>query len=296
VAASFLSLLVNPYLWRLPLFLFQTATIPRPEIIEWKPLSLTTAPGLLYLLLIGTGVWSLVRTTKTRQPVILFVLTATVLLPFLAVRHLSLFALAYVVFLSEHLANAWSRPQEGAQSAGSAHLGSQRTRRILTGLHVLGVVALVAVSASRLDCLPLKQFEMPSQAIGMLKASGVKGNLAIFFDYGEYALWHLKDDVHVSMDGRRETVYPDSIYREALRFQAGVGDWDSVLDDWPTDMALVPILMPTYNLLKLKAGWSLAHEDDLVALFVHDSWPGAATLLETTPPALASRGEGLCFP
>ena len=57
---------------------------------------------------------------------------------------------------------------------------------------------------------PDQSFPVPARAIGLLEQSGVEGNLAVYFDWGEYAIWHLQPGIKVGMDGRRETVYPDS--------------------------------------------------------------------------------------
>ena len=120
--------------------------------------------------------------------------------------------------------------------------------------------------------------------------------MAVHFDYGQYAIWFLAPEFKVSMDGRRETVYPDSVYAAALRFQNGTGRWDEVLDDHPTDIALVPRRGSTYNLLVLKPQWQLLHEDRLVGMFARSSWPGSEAVLAQEPPAIPADGAGRCFP
>ena len=136
----------------------------------------------------------------------------------------------------------------------------------------------------------------PLRAVRLLREAGVEGHLAVHFSYGEYAIWHLYPAVRVSMDGRRETVYPDSVYQEALRFQTGVGVWDDVLRKHQTHMALVPKSTPTYNLLSLDPAWTAAYGDTLVGLFVHEGWAGADRLDGVTPPPLPADGAGSCFP
>jgi hypothetical protein len=305
LTASTLALLLNPYLWELPHFLFRTATVPRPDISEWRPLSLTTIPGLLYLVLIGSGAFVLLRTRRERRPPTLLVLLVTALLPLTAIRHLSLFALTFAVFLAGHIADVWS--QRASQSRSGPPGGSRPARLAIVGLNFFAALVMVAASISRVACIPINEHSaigLPARAVGLLLKAGTEGNLAIFFDYGEYAIWHLNDRIKVSMDGRRETVYPDSIYREALLFQAGVGPWDDVLEKrWddvlekrPTDMALVPRALPTFNLMKLKPGWKLAHQDSLVGLFVRGGWVPGERLTATEPPAVSYNGRGMCFP
>jgi hypothetical protein len=298
LAASTLALMLNPYLWELPHFLFRTATVPRPDISEWRPLSLTTLPGLAYLTLVGAGAFVLLRTRRERRPPTLLVLMVTALLPLTALRHISLFALTFAVVLAEHIADVWSRGTRSRLPGGPPG-GSRQARLAIVGLNFFAALVMVAASFSRFACIPIKEdsaIGLPARAVGLLQKAGTEGNLAIFFDYGEYAIWHLKDRIKVSMDGRRETVYPDSIYREALRFQSGVGAWDDVLEKRPTDMALVPRRLPTYNLLKLKPGWELAHQDSLVALFVRGGWVPGEHLTATEPPPVAYDARGMCFP
>ncbi len=297
LAASTLALLFNPYLWELPAFLFRTATVPRPDISEWRPLSLTTIPGLLYLFLVGSGAFVVLRTQRERRPPILLVLLVTALLPLTAIRHLSLFALTFAVFLAPYIADVWSK--RAAQSRSGPPGGSRQARLAIVGLNFLAAIVMIAASISRVVCIPINEHSaigLPARAVGLLLKAGTEGNLAIFFDYGEYAIWHLNSRIKVSMDGRRETVYPDSIYREALRFQSGVGAWDDVLEKHPTDMALVPRALPTFNLLTLKPGWELAHEDSLVGLFVRAGWGPGEHLTATEPPRVSYSGRGLCFP
>lgn len=226
----------------------------------------------------------------------MFALACVTILPLVSLRHLPLFALTFAIFLAEHIADTWAQLASSREAAPRGERHSRRHRAVLAGATIFAALVLAASTIPSLACIPVKQKRYPTRAIALLSDSGVKGNLAVYFDYGEYAIWHLRDRVLVSMDGRRETVYPDSVYSEALRFQRGVGAWDDVLDKRPTDMALVKTSLPTFNLLKLKPGWELVYEDKLVGLFVRQAWPGAAQLLSTPARPMAADGENICFP
>ncbi len=41
--------------------------------------------------------------------------------------------------------------------------------------------------------------------------------------WSEYVIWHLNPGIKVSIDGRRETVYPDTIYDKYKDFHFGIG-------------------------------------------------------------------------
>ncbi|GAH50681.1 unnamed protein product, partial [marine sediment metagenome] len=82
------------------------------------------------------------------------------------------------------------------------------------------------------------------------------------FNWGEYVIWHLGPGIKVSVDGRRETVYPKDVYDANLSFVSGGNEWSEVIDDYDTNMALITKNGLTYNLMKTITGWELIYEDD----------------------------------
>jgi hypothetical protein len=95
--------------------------------------------------------------------------------------------------------------------------------------------------------------------------------------------------VKVSIDGRRETVYPPDVYSESIMFESGLGAWDDVLTRRPTDLALVSKRFPTFNLMRLRPGWTLLFEDGLAGLFAREGSSLAERIRRTPPPALLDR-------
>ena len=85
-------------------------------------------------------------------------------------------------------------------------------------------------SLPQMGCIRVEPnyFAFPARAVAFLRASGIRGNMAVPFDWGEYVLWHLGPGVKVSIDGRRETVYSDEAYRESRDFERGSGVWDAL--------------------------------------------------------------------
>jgi hypothetical protein len=109
-------------------------------------------------------------------------------------------------------------------------------------------------------------------------------------------LWYLGPQVQVSIDGRRETVYTDAVYRENLDFMLGQGDWDRLADRPETELALVHRRRPVFDLMKQRPDWVLAYEDALSAIFVREGSPLAARLQQAAAPSLPPDGKGLSFP
>jgi len=117
-----------------------------------------------------------------------------------------------------------------------------------------------------------------------------------FFDWEEYAIWHLAPRVGVGMDGRRETVYPDAAYRDYLSWTSGRGDWNLYLALGPADMARVPGDRAGYNLLDHSPAWERAYQDEMAALFARRDFLGAALLCSTTPSDVPTDERGMSFP
>jgi len=267
VLLSVLATLVNPYGMRLWIFL-RTALEPRAEIVEWKPVELASVEGAFFTILMTAAIGGLLAVPRGRRGrlAVPLVLT-TALLPLLSRRHTPFLALATMVLLGRPLADAVARlwrarfPETG--------VSSHRHWRIGAVLLLGPALVLTAMSLPRLRYI--KVFDhFPVRAVALLKASAVTGNLAVEFNWGEYVLWHLGPALRVSMDGRRETVYSREVYREAMRFLEGVGAWDDLLKRPETDLVLVGRTVPTFNLLRLSAGWRLVYEDNLGGVFARE--------------------------
>ena len=260
LAAAPLACLLNPYVTGLPLFLLRTATVARPEISEWKPLVLTSALGLFFLMTLVLSVTALIFSRRPRNLTTMVLFAVAALLPFMAERHLPLFALTTLVFCGEHIGDVWSSNFKQIEL-------DDRVRVWLAPPVAAAGVLMLAIALSSSGRIPIRA-PFPLGAVSLLKQSGVAGNLAVDFTWGQYVIWHLGPRVQVSMDGRRETVYPDEIYRQNLEFMFGVGDWDALLTEHPTELVLTNKGFAAYNLVSLSADWYLAYEDSISALFV----------------------------
>lgn len=132
-------------------------------------------------------------------------------------------------------------------------------------------------------------------AVAVLRAAGVSGDVAVEFDWGECVLWHLGPSVRVSVHGRRETVYSEDPYVKNLSFVFGAGEWDALLRDYPTDLALIASQRPTRNLLELDPEWVIAYVDSVSAIAVRNESPLLPRIVSVG--ATAGTGEsGTCFP
>jgi hypothetical protein len=260
--------LINPYGSDLLLFLLRTATVARPEITDWQPLKITSLLGIIYLLVLTVSILGLVFSSKKRSFGMIIIFGILAILPIIAIRHLQLFSIGVIMISGEHVWHAWDRLRPKVE----------RTRQIsarMAGLPMFAAIIMILLYPPVFSEIPISEDDItyPTENVSLIKQSGITGNLAIEFNWGEYVIWHLGPHVKVSMDGRRETVYSDDIYRKHLNYYYGIGDWDSLLDEHKTDIALVDRSAATYNLLNLRSDWILIHEDAASALYVPKDSP-----------------------
>jgi hypothetical protein len=288
--------LLNPFGLNLWSFLLETAFGSRPDITEWQPLVLITSFGLAYAALVALALWSLIHSRRPRPASLMAVLVITTLLPLVAIRHTPLAALAIMVIAGEHIGDAWDR---WVSSRSASRSRNRLAEAWFPAAALVAALLLVTSALPRFSCIritPAIGGSYPARAVKLIKESGVAGNLAIDFDWGEYALYNLSPAVKVSMDGRRETAYSRRIYLENLAFRFGQGNWDAVLENPETHMALVKTGLATFNLMKLEPGWRLIYRDQLAALFAREGLPIVGVLERTAVPDRPPDGAGLCVP
>lgn len=266
VAVTFAATGLNPYGWGLLAFLLRTATVPRPEIIEWNPLRVTAPYGIIYTAILAVAVvgWVFSRVEKKWPLVALFGVIS--LLPFSATRHTPLAVVAGVILAGPHIGDALRRLAEAGPASSRRRMAALPAWAL--ALPLIGLTVLVVAAAERPVLIPVSDQEYPVQAVKLLAASGVEGNLVNQFNWGEYIMWHLGPKVKVMMDGRREWIYSDEVYQRYLSFQNGSGDWDRLLREYPADVALLQEGSTAFNLFRLKSEWQQVYHDGVASIFV----------------------------
>lgn len=290
--------LVSPYGLELLEFLLTTATVPRTDITEWRPLPLRSGFGMVWLAGSALTTWALLRADRRPGPEALAVLIVAILLPLTAVRHFPLTFIAVAALGADSFASLWGTGAAAGDRENRTATRSPRSGWIGAGLTVLAAVVLLRIGED-LECIrmgPELGISYPVRATAWLQESGVRADMATYFTYGEYLIWHLSPRIRVGMDGRRETVYPDSIYRAYLDFQHGTDDWDRFLAFGDPQLALFPTGMPADNLLGLHPRWTVVLEDSVARVHALRGSAAEAALRDTPVPELPPSGEGLCFP
>ena len=115
--------------------------------------------------------------------------------------------------------------------------------------------------------VPRSQY--PLSAIAFIREHGLRGNLLVFFDWGELCLWELPQCA-VSLDGRWETCYPRDLIPEHWKFYNGQPVDRKILDIGKADLALLPADLAGTLALSREPGWHVVYYDKLAVVLVRD--------------------------
>ncbi len=178
---------------------------------------------VLALILLVAG-W---RCVGKKSPAGLIMLALTAFLGWRSQRHAPFFGVAALAFAGPfleatlaRLAGRWPRVwREGSLLSAVA------------ALYLLLAVAVAIVFLPQASLCTLAPVgHVPVRETDILMHGAATGNLAVPFRWGGYAGWRLYPRVKVSIDGRYETVYPDSTFELSDDFYEKRGlQWDRLI-------------------------------------------------------------------
>jgi hypothetical protein len=278
--------LLTPYggdLWR---FLWSTVRTSRSHIADWRPVYADPNNLFCWLVVLLTALLSMWRVRGRVDSGFLSILLLLCAATLRIGRVDALFAISVVMFLGPSFGRA---PRETA---------SPTWRPSIAAMAALILLAGPAVFARRVSCigpysttpgLLARLVNARPGVVGMpeREAAAVlrqqRGRLLVFFDWGEYAIWHFPD-LKVSFDGRRETVYSDALIEQHAQFYGGS---TALARLWQPDVIWLPTSLATVGLLE-REGWHAAFRGPVSTVLV----PHAVNTLIDTKPETECR----CFP
>ena len=161
----------------------------------------------------------------------------------------------------------------------------------------LGAALFALASLPHFGAIIVRPWELPVAPVKWLAQTQVSGNMVTFFDWGEYAIWQLSPRIKVSMDGRRETIYPRTVYDEDQQLLFGIGRWDALLARGSPSLVLMSRNFAADNLLRQSPEWHVAYADERCTLFVRAGSQQERSLQAHRPPPLPVPDEArLSFP
>jgi hypothetical protein len=266
--------LINPYginLWKATA---EALYIPRPTFPEWAPVNWADGSYPGYKVLVGLGLllflWKMRArwNVKTVDWLALAALGGGLAISLRHARHTSLFAILAGVFFPA----IW-RSLPGPPWAMPWNEGLKRLARSARALSSVALPFLVAVFLWPPDGVRviLPRESCPVGAVRYLQARDVRGRLLVPFNYGSYALWHLREHMRVSIDGRFDLVYTLESYEENRRFFQAEGSWREYLKGGRHDAILCPRNASVVPLLRVTDGWKEVYSDGQTVVFLPSS-------------------------
>jgi hypothetical protein len=231
VTSSLGATLVNPYgigLWQ---FLGSTVRPHRADIGEWLPLTWSDpVSSWVPVVAISTLAVALTARAATRPraevgAVLLLLLAGSIRVN----RVAPLMVFPALALLGSSLRLVWTtaKPVSVPTLGGAA---------VLFAPVVVALVAAAGISARALECFPIRDGWAPDRAAAA-HLQGLSGRLLTTFDWGQYAIWHFGPALRVSIDGRRETVYSDTVVQGHLAFERGERDGQTMVAALSPDYA-----------------------------------------------------------
>lgn len=267
--ASAAVLLINPYGFELVRWLAQSVMWTQRHIGEWNPVAFGWDHAAFFFcaaLAAAAFLWS-------RRPAALWEFAAIIVLAALAfrsARNTPLFCLATLAFVPPHLADVLQRFRrhfERFEKLGTNPSVQNFLIAVLALVSAGIVAATFTLHKERAWTMEAPCAEYPVSAVQFIREHELRGNLLVFFDWGELCIWELPDSP-VSIDGRLDTCYPRAVFD---------AQWD-LYNDRPSeavaqliqraDYALLPANMLGALALVQKDRWQPVYVDNLAVVLV----------------------------
>jgi hypothetical protein len=250
-----LATLINPYGYRMWTFLNTTVGLQRTDIKEWLPVY-DLGPGMVVLWCILTAVAVIVLVVshprpKLRSSVVVLTLAFA---SFRVSRLIGFYAISLPILFAPHLTTAWEFVRRTRE-----HERTQRPTALATTVVVLCGIVIFAPGVwkmfGNLGRVYMQEDWLPEPTIARFVAdSDLKGRMLIWFDWGEYAIWHFNPSIKVSIDGRRETIYSDAVLRKHLAFFFALPEGRHYASELSPDYIWLPVRLPIVSILR-DEGW-----------------------------------------
>lgn len=270
---SCLALLINPYGYKLWIFLYQDLTVPR-LITEWQPIPLISWKFLSFKILTLLFLASLLLPTRKATWQIIVILIA-VFFGFKEQRHSVLPAIIMAPYLYRQFTPAKINFKKyDLEFTAATHMTIQTTLILFICFQLYG--AFFKYWSNDFKIL-VEPNAYPVHAVRFMNMNGISGKIQTPFDWGEYLIWKMPTS-KVSVDGRFTTAYPRKILDMNQNFSLGRPGWKQILEEFPPDIILTAKNERAHKLLVEEKDWIKIYEDPLSMIFLPKANPPGAAL------------------
>ena len=210
--------LLNPYSYRLPMWLIESLGSPRIEITDWSNGQLATLVGMKFWCLIAVAGFAVVLTRKSHDFVQLAILGITLWQALSHFRHVPFFTLLCGFWLGPHLQSALNRVQQRADSIQSSLVVTGYKRQLAVACTLLLLIAGVGFQINgRLSQIKVDRSVYPVDALAFLNEHQINGKVVVTYNWAQYTIAAMcvpETDTtksKLAFDGRFRTCYPQEV-------------------------------------------------------------------------------------
>jgi len=288
-AAALAATLVTPYgtdLWR---FLHDTVGFGRADITEWQPIYAFGWQGWVRWTVTVTiaAAGLLVGGRTARAPERVACLLGLAAASLMVMRLQAFLALGTVMLVGPSLGRAYQRSRDAASATMD-----RRVPRSAAAVAWCVSIAALFVAAVNVTHLQVNRRLMPMGGSVAFLNTQPAGRVLVWFDWGEYGIWHLAPRMRVSIDGRRETTYSASLQDQHLRFYFDAEGGAALPATLAADYVWIPPHLPAARRLDAE-GWHRLYEDRDAVVFARGQLPSRE---HPTTMAAVAPVEAATFP
>jgi hypothetical protein len=263
------TVVLNPHGFELARWLVGSVLWLRPQIQEWNPTTLSWDHAAFFFCAAFAAA-AFVFSRRERQLWEAAVLAVLFMVGFRAVRNAPLFCIAALALVPPHLADILQRYRPSYRRFEELF----RIRGIQWVLTIVLVVASVGIVVATFKLhknhfwtMEIPRAQYPVAAIGFIRQHDLRGNLLVYFDWGEMCIWDLPDS-RVSIDGRLDSVYSPAVIDAHWKLYNGQPFDTNALNLARADFALLPSRLAGAAMLARNDGWHPVYYDDLAVVLV----------------------------
>jgi hypothetical protein len=228
---------------RLHIWLFQSLSIPNPEVAEWRPPDLLSSDFLKTWLVLAaaTGGWLLSSRPKKWEQIVVFACVAYQ--AFSHQRHVPFLAIIFAFWLPPHLDAGLTKLLKLSQFDARLWIGSRPRPITITAL--LGMCLIFSVQVGkRLRQIPVLTSRYPVAAVQFMADNEIYGRMVVTGEWSQYVLnvvgarTERDRGCRVAFDGRHRTCFPQTVMDMHFDFfhkQRGPGERYRSPDSPPPD-------------------------------------------------------------
>lgn len=270
-ALSLAATLATPFGFEIWRFLVETVGFSRPDILEWQPVY-RLGKSFVGLWVISFTIMAIGAVLGGRDKLRLERLgvgLALAIASLTVTRLLAFFGLSSVFLFAPLICHAYERRRTARQFGATpvVRVGFAGVA-IAVGVFTIGIVR-DNFSQLRLDTAWLPEPE----AVALLNRQPAGKRVLVWFNWGEYAIWHLSPRMLVSIDGRRETVYSDDVQRRHFEFYFDRPGGATLPTDLRADYIWVPRILPAVRRLRSDRSWTAVYEGKQSIIFERSGLP-----------------------